>query len=513
MRTMLNDHQLLARYVEENSQDAFAELVARHLNFVYSAALRQVRAGQLAEDVAQTVFANLARKARSLPRNVVLAGWLHRDTRFAALDLLRSENRGQAREQEAVAMNTLNPDAAPDWEQLRPLLDAALDQLSAPDRNALLLRFFEQRSLKEVGVALGSGEDAARKRVSRALEKLRWLLNRRGVTTSASALSVAMTAHGIQAAPAGLAATIVPASLAAGLTGAGGFTISKFIQSLLMTKLKTTAVATLMAAGIATSIIQLSGNQKLRAENRALLEQNQPLGRIQAENERLSNLVARDERPGLTRGQLAELLRLRGKTTRLRNQLKKAAVIAQASVPDATPTATNDNDPPKPFTAKFTARVDSGQTLVTGGWSITPGKRAFLVTTPTILPHDGNANQVEIRSIVLEVPEELLAQLGMEPFKIDGRDSSLQTTLPATDAADMIKTLKATAGVTILSEPALSTLDGREGRVFVGSQDTNRLMPNYSVGLTPNITTDGNAVDLSINAEVDPPADPVAAGQ
>ena len=240
MRTMLNDHQLLVRYVEENSQDAFAELVARHLNFVYSAALRQVRAAQLAEDVAQTVFTKLARKARSLPRNVVLAGWLHRDTRFTALDLLRSEHRRQAREQEAVAMNTLNPDAAPDWEQLRPLLDAALDQLSAPDRDALLLRFFEQRSLKEIGVALGSGEDAARKRVTRALEKLRWLLNRRGVTTSASALSVAMAAHGIQAAPAGLAATIVPASP----TARAGFTISKFIQSLLMTKLKTTAVAT-----------------------------------------------------------------------------------------------------------------------------------------------------------------------------------------------------------------------------------------------------------------------------
>src|SRR5712671_2420328 len=120
---MMDDWQLLARYVKEGSQEAFAELVARHLNFVYSAALRQVGARQAAEDVTQIVFANLARKAGSLSRQTVLAGWLHRDARFTALDVLRAERRRQAREQEAFSMNTPGPEPSPDWEQVRPWLD------------------------------------------------------------------------------------------------------------------------------------------------------------------------------------------------------------------------------------------------------------------------------------------------------------------------------------------------------------------------------------------------------
>jgi RNA polymerase sigma factor (sigma-70 family) len=218
---MMDDRQLLARYVKEGSQEAFAELVARHLNFVYSAALRQVGASQMAEDVAQTVFINLAGKAKSLSGQVVLAGWLHRDTRYTALDMLRAERRRQAREQKAFAMNAPSPGGDPDWQQLRPLLDESLDEMNSKDRDVILLRYFEQQPLKEIGVALGMGEDATRKRVTRALEKLRELLARRGITTTASALSVAVTAYGVQAAPAGLTASVASSSLAAGAGVAG----------------------------------------------------------------------------------------------------------------------------------------------------------------------------------------------------------------------------------------------------------------------------------------------------
>src|SRR5206468_4836074 len=232
---MLDDHQLLRRYANDGSEAAFAELVSRYVNLVYSAALRRAGGDEhLAQDVAQLVFTDLARKARSLPHEVVLAGWLHRATRFAAAQLIRTERRRQRREQEAVVMNI--SESTSDWEQIRPLLDEALDELSRADRDAVILRFMEQRSFSEIGRALGSNEEAARKRVSRALEKLRALMVRRGVTTTAAALSTAVTVNAVQVVPAGLAATLTTASLASAGTGtATTLTTLKFMAA---TKLK-----------------------------------------------------------------------------------------------------------------------------------------------------------------------------------------------------------------------------------------------------------------------------------
>ena len=144
---MTDDRQLLARYVAEVSEEAFAELTRRYMGLVYSAALRQVRDEQLAQDVTQVVFANLARKAASIPKGTVLAGWLHRDTRYTALDFIRAEARRRRREQQSVEMNAPNPDPQPGWVEIRPLLDEALTKLAPADRDALLLRFFEQRDL------------------------------------------------------------------------------------------------------------------------------------------------------------------------------------------------------------------------------------------------------------------------------------------------------------------------------------------------------------------------------
>ena len=317
------------------------------------------------------VFVNLAKKARSLPKQVVLAGWLHRDTRFTALDLLRRECRRQAREQEAWKMNPPDAGPMPDWESLRPLLDEALNGLSPLDRDALLLRFFEQRSLREIGATLGSGEDAARKRVTRALDKLRALLARRGVTTSASALSVAMATYGIQAAPASLAANIVSASLLAGAPVAGGIAVFKITELITMAKLKTALLTAVAVAGIATALIQYQNNQKLRAENRALLEAKQQLERREQENERLTHPQAQANESGLTKDQQTELLRLRAEVTRLRNELRKT-VAATTSTP-LLENATTTNAVVKVFTtAKLTARVGAGQTLIIGGWSASP---------------------------------------------------------------------------------------------------------------------------------------------
>ena len=290
---MLDDQQLLRRYVTDGSEAAFGELVARYVNLVYSTALRRADGNaHLAQDVAQLVFTDLARKARSLPKGVVLPGWLHRASRYATAQLLRTEHRRRVREQEAVAMNTLNSEAAPDWERIHPMLDEALDELGRTDRDALVLRFFDQRSLAEVGHALGSNEEAARKRVARALEKLRASLVRRGVTTTAAALSTVLAMNAVQGAPAGLAATLASASLASAAAGTG--TALGIMEVMTMTKLQLGIIAAVVVGSVATPlVIQHQAAVRLRAENQSLRQQVNRLAQLTAENERLSHLLAR----------------------------------------------------------------------------------------------------------------------------------------------------------------------------------------------------------------------------
>src|SRR5881394_2370778 len=219
MRMTVNDLDLLQEFAREHSQDAFTALVRRHLDLVYCAALRQVRSPQLAEEVAQSVFTDLAQSAKRLKSDTVLTAWLYEVTRRTAINVVRGEARRQLREQIAFEMNTINATAA-DWNQIEPPLDEAMHALDETDRTAVLLRYFENKSLREVGATLGTSDDAAQKRVSRAVERLREFFAKRGVTVGASGLAIVISANAIQAAPIGLAATISSAALA-GVATAG----------------------------------------------------------------------------------------------------------------------------------------------------------------------------------------------------------------------------------------------------------------------------------------------------
>jgi len=261
---MMDDRQLLAAYVRNHSEEAFTELVRRHTGLVYSAAIRQTRDAQLAKDVAQTVFANLAIKAMSIPQGTPLVGWLHRDTRFTALDLLRKESRRARREQEAAIMNRIESESSLECESIRPVLDEALHELGGKDRDALLLRFFDQRDLAGVGAGLGASADAARKRVDRALERLRAVLAKRGITTTAAALGTALSAHAMEPVPAGLAlalaadaAAVIPAA-----TSAGAWSWAIKFMSMSKPKL---ALALLGAAGVISTPVLLQEKAIARA--------------------------------------------------------------------------------------------------------------------------------------------------------------------------------------------------------------------------------------------------------
>ncbi len=255
---MIEDSELLRRYVEDRSQAAFSELVQRRVNLVYSVALRQVGGdAHLAEDVTQKVFADLARKASSLMTRPVLSGWLYRSAQYAGTDVVRSERRRRAREQQTQLMNDPTHQAgerAEDWEKLRPVLDEAMADLSDDDRDAVALRFFEERPFADIGYALRLSEDTARKRVERALDKLHAALSKRGVTSTTGALGLALANQVAVAAPSGLAASITGAAFSA--AAAGGSIGAGALQTLFTGKTILGSLGAVALIGLGTAIYQ-----------------------------------------------------------------------------------------------------------------------------------------------------------------------------------------------------------------------------------------------------------------
>lgn len=313
---MMDDASLLRRYVEDRSEGDFAELVRRHLNLVYSAALRQVNGDtHLAQDVTQLVFTDLARKAPQLTGHRALTGWLFTSTRYAAAKLVRGEQRRRTREQEARLMQESDSTTPLDWERVRPVLDEALAELNEGDREAILLRFMEGQDFASVGARLDLTDNAARMRVDRAVDKLRGLLERRGVRSSATALALVLANQAVVAAPAGLAATVTGTALA----GAGTAATLTFMS---LTKLQLALASAVVVTGAGVFALQEQSNQALREELAAAHQHNLGIARLRQSNLELKQSAARfadlqtsDE----------ELVRLRDEAVALQRKLQAAA--------------------------------------------------------------------------------------------------------------------------------------------------------------------------------------------
>jgi uncharacterized protein (TIGR03435 family) len=256
-----DDIALLKQYAEEQSEAAFAGIVARYVNLVYSAALRSAGNAHAAREITQAVFIILARKAQTLGAKTVLSGWLYQTARLTAANYLRTEIRRQNREQEAYMQAILNEPESEAWRQIAPLLDDAIGRLGEKDRNAIVLRFFENKNLAEVGAALGASEDAAKMRVNRALEKLRKIFSKRGVNSTTAAIAGAVSANSVHTAPVALAKTISAVAIAKG-AAAGGSTLTLVkgaLKIMAWTKAKTTIVSggvVLFAIGTTTITIK-----------------------------------------------------------------------------------------------------------------------------------------------------------------------------------------------------------------------------------------------------------------
>jgi RNA polymerase sigma factor (sigma-70 family) len=305
--------------------------VDRYLNLVYSTALRLVNGdAHLAEDVSQTVFADLAGVANSLSKEVKIGGWLHRHTCFVAANTMRGERRRRLRERQAAEMNTLQPDSRTGFSTIAPILDQAINELGEMDRSAILLRFFEQLDFHAVGKALGRDEDAARMRVNRALEKLADALKRQGVTVGTAALALSLPANAVHAAPAGLALSI---SATAAVTAATSTTVAA--KAIIMTTLQKTVIGTTLALAVGTGLYEARHAAGVRQRNE-LLEQQKTSLTDQIQQLQRERDEARGQLTGLAgeRGLPSpqeppeELLKLRGDVTRLRQQLAEAQGVS-----------------------------------------------------------------------------------------------------------------------------------------------------------------------------------------
>lgn len=335
----LTDQQLLRDYAKRRSEAAFTELVRRHIDLVHSAAFRLTGNAQAAKDVSQAVFTVLAQNADRLTRHPVVSGWLHTTARNLASKTIRADVRRQHREQEAATMNELLS-AAPDasWEEIAPHLDAALGELSESDRDAVMLRYFEKKTAPEMAAVLGISDEAAQKRVRRAVERLRDFFARRGIAVGTGGLVAVVSANAVQAAPAGLGLTISAAALAgtAATTAAATTTIATATKTIAMTTLQKALVTTTIAVLAGAGIYEARQATQLRGQVQTLQQQQAPLtndiARLQAETARLSNLVAKaNDQERLTEEQFRELLRLRGRTGQLRNAMQ-ALEEAQATI-------------------------------------------------------------------------------------------------------------------------------------------------------------------------------------
>jgi RNA polymerase sigma factor (sigma-70 family) len=320
----LTDQQLLSDYATRREEGAFAELVQRHIDLVYSAALRMVRERHLAEDVTQGVFAALAQNARQLTGRPVLAGWLHRTAQNLAANVVRSDVRRRVREQEAAAMNELIATESDEvWEAIAPQLDAALGELNESDRDALMLRYFQRKSAREIAEILGVSDEAAQKRVNRAVERLRELFSKRGVAVGASGLAVVISANAVQAAPAGLAAMVSSAAVVAG-TAAASSTVVAVSKTLAMTTLQKTLIAGTVAAAVSFGIYE--SHQAAQSREKLNLQRASAIG--SPSNDTRATLHARIQ---LLESQNAELTQALAQANAAKAQLESSRQQAERS--------------------------------------------------------------------------------------------------------------------------------------------------------------------------------------
>ncbi len=487
---------LLKRFVQFGDQRAFAEIVRTHADLVYSAALRLLgEHHHAADDVAQTVFADLSAKAGSLPDDVALAGWLHQHTCFVAKKALRTELRRLRREDTAHAMTPSDDASDALWFQVRPLLDNALGELPEADRHALVLRFLQGRPFKSVAETLATSEDAARMRVGRALDRLREVLAKRGVLTTSDALDGALANYAVVAAPAALIAVIAASTATAAVS-----TALPFLTAMKAAKV---AAAALVVAGGVLLVRQHQENARLRDDLAQFRSLQAEIDTLQEEKNRLAARVPGIDEVNAARRSLDELQKLRSQVSSMQKTIETqakdmAASAAREKEPDWNEIASKTIHH---FAASAEGSIQSGNTMVLGGWETSPGKTTVALITPKDI---ANGTQIEIESRFIDVPTEALKEMNLDWARSGTNQVDALAELGGELAKAVLERFTQMKGVDVLSSPKVITANGREARVAVTDVTsvgplTFELGPKFNV--IPTMQPDGK-IGLAIKAGV-----------
>jgi RNA polymerase sigma factor (sigma-70 family) len=492
------DSELLRRYCGERSEDAFAQLVERHLGLVYAVALRQAgNNAQVAEVMAQAVFTDLAEHAQSLQEHATLAGWLYSRTLTAEVDSASEQPKRKGPPEAGPAHSS--PARIRNSEQLEPVIGEAIDRMAEIDRSALLLHYRDNLDFRTVGAVLGLSDEGARQRVTQALEELRGILRAGGRTTAVTlkTLGTVLSASGLVRPPAGLAHTIAKTAVVKTDAGSG---LSTFLRA---NRMKAALAALLLVALLTALIIEQRSRADLTAPKSALRDRNESNPSAPERNRQAADRLAGSSEQQRLRKDQRELMRSRTGTAELR---KETADPLREEPSQLDPETSIKNEPELPvvsYFAQVSVKLARGQSMVTGGWRTKSGKRTLLLVTPEVSDGAAGVKQINFQTVWVAGPDDVLTELGLDRLFTDARTNDAAHLLSEPQTRTLMAGLVGGTGVEVLAAPRLTTKDGMQARIDVTQSTTEgdvTIQAGPAVELTPKIGADGT-LDLTVNAQ------------